>query len=344
MAFAQLTYRDSLRDIEACLRAVPKKMYRLGFRGKVSRSTLADANDTREWKIYADFAYQVIAEARKLCAGDDKLGIELDAAVYAFDATIVDLCLSMFPWARFRKRKGGIKIHTLLDLKLEIPAFIEVSEAALHEVKMLDALIPEPLAYYIMDRGYVDFRRLHRLHCVPCFFIVRSKENVQLKRLYSRAVDRSTGLRSDHVVIPESKYTRRKFPDRLRRIRYYDAETDTFYEFLTNSFALDALTICELYRNRWKVELFFKWIKQHLRIKSFFGTSINAVKTQIWIAVTVYALVAIAKRRLEIKQEMYTVLQILSLTLFEKMPILQAFQHHVEFDDPFNSGNQLNLF
>jgi len=345
MAFAQLTYRDSLRDIESCLRAVNVKHYHLGFRcSRISRSTLAEANEKRSWEIFAAFAYHVLAEARTLCAGDNHLSVELKAAVYAFDASIVDLCLSLFPWARFRKRKGGIKIHTLFDLKVEIPTFIEVSDAALHEVNMLDALIPEQLAYYIMDRGYLDFKRLYRLHCAPCYFIVRSKDNTRLKRLYSRHVDRSTGLRSDHVVVPESKYTRRKFPERLRRIRYYDVETEVLYEFITNSFALDALTICKLYKNRWKVELFFKWIKQHLKIKSFYGTSINAVKTQIWIAVTIYALVAVVRKKLKIHQEMYAVLQVLSLTLFEKMPINQAFQRLDQLKFSTTSSNQLNLF
>jgi hypothetical protein len=345
MAFAQLTYRDSLRDIEACLRAIGVKRYHLGFRcKKISRSTLAEANEKRDWKIYAALAQILITEARTLYANDSQLGIDLKAEVYAFDASIIDLCLSVFPWATFRRNKAAIKLHTLLDLKTNIPTFIEISAGSVHEVKMMNAFIPEQFAYYIMDRGFLDFKRLYKLHQTPCYFIIRSKNNTCLKRLYSRVVDRSSGVRSDHIVIPASLYTRKKFPANLRRIRYYDSETKVSYEFLTNDLHLDAITICKLYKARWKVELFFKWIKQHLKIKSFFGTSENAVKTQIWIAVSVYVLVAIVRKKLKIGFDLYTVLQIFSVTLFEKMPILQAFQKIPAPVDDRSKAKQLNLF
>ena len=343
MAFAQLTYRESLRDVEACLRAQRSKLYHMGIRGNVSRSTLADANESRDWKIYADFAQVLIHIARPLYANED-FGIELDQTVYALDATTIDLCLASFPWARFRKHKGAVKLHTLLDLRGSIPTFISVSDGKVHDVNILDELIPEHGAFYVMDKGYLDFSRLYRLNQWSAFFVIPAKSNFKCRRIYSRPVDKDTGLKCDQTIMLTSHYPSKDYPGPLRRIKYYDEETGNLFVFLTNNFGLPASMIPKLYKCRWQVELFFKWIKQHLRIKAFYGTSENAVKTQIWIAVSVYVLVAIIKKQFKIDLSLYTILQILSVTIFEKMPILQALEsgRYTTKDDPFN--NQLNLF
>lgn len=343
MAFAQLTYRESLRDIEACLKAQSNKLYHMGIRSKVARSTLADANEKRDWRIYADFAQSLIQTARRLYADED-LGLELDNTVYALDATTIDLCLSVFPWAHFRKNKAAVKLHTLLDLRGNIPSFIHISDGRLHDVNVLDLLLPEPGAFYVMDRGYTDFERLYQLEQESAFFVIRAKSNLQFRRLYSHHVDKNTGLRCDQTVVLTGFYTAQHYPDKLRRIKYYDAATNKRLVFLTNNFNLPALTITELYRYRWQVELFFKWIKQHLRIKSFFGTSENAVKTQVWIAVSVYVLVAIIKKRLNIKASLYSILQILSLTVFETTPIDQLLNGCDQSMKNDKFSNQLNLF
>ena len=343
MAFAQLTYRESLRDIECCLRAMREKLYHMGIRGKISRSTLADANEKRDWRIYGDFAQVLIHEARQLYADED-FGLELQDTVYALDATIIDLCLSVFPWAWFRTTKSAIKLHTLMDLRGNIPSFIWITHAKLHEVNILDQLVPEAGAIYVMDRGYLDFGRLYRLHQGSSFFIVRAKANTGLRRLYSMPVDKTVGIRCDQVVVPIVFYSKKAYPEKLRRVKFFDAEQERRLTFITNQFTLPALTIAELYRCRWQVELFFKWIKQHLRIKSFYGTSENAVKTQIWIAISVYVLVAIIKKRLKVDLSLYTILQILSITLFEKMPIIQAFQAFDYKNTTTDNGNQLKLF
>ena len=343
MAFAQLTNRESLRDIESCLRAVKDKLYHMGIRGWVSRNTLAVANEKRDWRIYADFAQVLINEARQLYA-DEPFGVDLDETVYALDSTTIDLCLSLFPWAQFRKAKGAIKLHTLLDLRGNIPVFIRVSDGLWHDVNILDELIPEPGSIYIMDRGYVDFERLYTLDQLLAIFIIRAKKNLQFRRIYSHEVDKSTGLICDQTIRFTGFYPSRDYPDQLRRICYRDPDTDKVLTFLTNNFTLPALTVADLYRCRWQVELFFKWIKQHLRIKSFFGTSMNAVKTQIWIAICVYVLVAILRKRLKMERDLYTILQILSVTLFEKLPILQAL---TEVDYTLLEGyssKQLELF
>ncbi|MEJ2024142.1 MAG: IS4 family transposase [Deltaproteobacteria bacterium] len=343
MAFAQLTYRESLRDIECCLRAMREKLYHMGIRGNISRSTLADANEKRDWRIYCDFAQLLIHVARRLYADDD-FGLELEETVYALDASTIDLCLSLFPWARFRRTKGAIKLHTLLDLRGNIPAFITITDGKVHEVNMLDELIPELGAIYVMDRGYLDFARLYAIDQFPAFFVVRSKHNTRFRRIYSRPIDKSTGLRCDQTITFTGFYSKKDYPEKLRRIKFFDTEKKKTLNFLTNNFTLPALTIAELYRYRWQIELFFKWIKQHLRIKGFYGTSVNAVKTQIWIAISVYVLVAIIKKRLNLEQSLYTILQILSVTLFEKMPILQVFQHFDYTECLPNACNQLKLF
>ena len=343
MGFAQLTYRESLRDIEACLNAQSNKLYHMGIRSNVARSTLADANERRDWRIYADFAQSLIQTARRLYIDED-LGLELDNTVYALDATTIDLCLSVFPWAHFRQTKAAVKLHTLLDLRGNIPSFIHISDGKLHDVNVLDVLLPEPGAFYVMDRGYLDFERLYQLNLASAFFVIRAKANLKFRRLYSHPVDKNTGLRCDQTVVLTGFYSAQYYPDKLRRIKYYDAETNKRFVFLTNNFSLPALTIAELYRCRWQVELFFKWIKQHLRIKSFFGTSENAVKTQIWIAVSTYVLVAIIKKRLNIKLSLYSILQILSLTLFESMPLDQLLTNCDQNMKNQNSDNQLNLF
>ena len=324
MAFAQLSYRESLRDIESCLRAMHNKLYHLGIRARVSKSTLAYANENRDWRIYADFAQVLIHIARDLYADDD-FGVELDETVYALDASTIDLCLSLFPWARFRKTKGAIKLHTLLDLRGSIPSFISVTEGNVHDVNVLDELIPEPGAFYIMDRAYLDFERLYLLNQYMAFFIIRSKSNTRFRRLYSHPIDKSTGLRCDQAIVLTGIHTKKYYPDKIRRVKFFDDQKDRSFSFLSNNFLLPALVVAELYRCRWHVELFFKWIKQHLRIKAFYGTSENAVKTQIWIAVSVYVLVAIVKKQLRLDDvSLYTILQILSVTLFEKAPLLQV--------------------
>ena len=343
MAFAQLTYRESLRDIEACLRAQQSKLYHMGIRGKVSRNTLANANKVRDWRIYADFAQSLIHVARELYLNDE-FGVELDQTVYALDSTTVDLCLSVFPWARFRKTKGAIKLHTLLDLRGNIPTFISISDGLLHDVNVLDELIPEPGAFYIMDRAYMDFARLYHLTQWTACFVIRAKSNLKFRRLYSHPIDKATGLRCDQIVRLIGPRSAKYYPEKLRRVKYFDAQTQKTLIFLTNNFTLPALTIAEIYRCRWQIELFFKWIKQHLRIKSFYGTSENAVKTQIWIAVSVYVLVAIIKKRLKLEASLYTILQILSVTTFEKTSILQMLTDLHCTTELNESHNQLNLF
>ena len=343
MAFAQLTYRESLRDIEICLSAQASKLYHMGFREPPRRSTLADANETRPWRIHADFAQRLIAQARKLYADTD-LGLDLKNSVYALDSTTIDLCLSVFPWAHFRTTKSAVKMHTLLDLRGNIPSFIHISDGKLHDVNALDLLVAEPGAIYVMDRGYVDFARLYTLHQAGAFFVTRAKSNMDARRLYSAASDRENGIICDQTIALAGVQTSRHYPEHLRRIRFKDPETGKTLVFLTNQRTLPAATICALYKSRWQVELFFKWIKQHLRIKKFYGTSENAVKTQIWIAVSVYVLVAIVKKRLQLDASLYTLLQILSLTLFEKMPILQALSQAEPQIDQDLKDNQLKLF
>jgi len=343
MAFAQFTYRESLRDIEACLRSMGGKLYHMGFRGRIARSTLADANETHDWRIYADFAQVLIGIARPLYVGDP-MGVDLKHSLYALDSTTIDLCLTLFPWARFRKRKGAIKMHTLLDLHGNIPTFISITDGKVHDVNVLDEILPEAGAFYVMDRGYVDFERLYRFTLSSAFFVVRTKSNVLLQRRYSRPLDKDTGVRSDHTVILTAIDSAKRYPDALRRVSYLDVDTRKRFKFLTNNFTLPALTIAQIYKCRWQVELFFKWIKQHLRIKAFYGTSENAVKTQIWIAVSVYVLVAIVRKRLGLETSLYQILQILSVTLFEKTPILRALQAPDSENDLVDSGNQLILF
>jgi IS4 transposase len=343
MAFAQLTYRESLRDIQVCLRATQSRLYHLGIRGKISRNTLAHANQTRDWRIYADFAQILIARARKLYAADS-FGIELDQAVYALDSTTIDLCLALFPWAEFRKRKGAVKLHTLLDLHGNIPSVVIITTGKVHDVNILDQLIIEVGAIYIMDRGYLDFARLYKIHRAPAFFVTRTKTNFNRKRLYSQPVDKSTGIQCDQVVVLTGYYAKKDYPEKLRRIRYFDSKNNKILVFLTNNFLLPAITIANLYRCRWQVELFFKWIKQHLRIKAFYGTTENAVKTQIWIAISVYVLVAIVKKTLNLDQSLYTILQILSVTLFEKEPIYQALSNVSYTNQEDQLSNQSNLF
>lgn len=343
MAFAQLTYRESLRDIETCLSAMESKLYHMGFRSKVYRNTLANANEKRDWRIYADFAQILISIAKDLYAGEE-LGFELEATVYALDSTTIDLCLSLFPWALFRKHKGAIKMHTLMSLRGNIPCFISITQGKKHDVNIIDELILESGAFYIMDRAYIDFVRLYVIHQSSAFYVTRAKRNLCFQRRYSYPVDKTTGLRSDQLIILTREDTATDYPEPLRRIRYYDAEKDKNLIFLTNNFSLPALTICQLYKSRWQVEQFFKWIKQHLRIKAFYGTSMNEVKTQIWIAVSVYVLIAILKKRLQIEQSLYTILQILSLSLFEKTPILQLFTE-ADYKNKTNEASiQLSLF
>lgn len=343
MAFAQLTYRESLRDIECCLRAMQGKLYHMGIRGKIARSTLADANEIRDWRIYGDFAQILIHEARRLYANTD-FGLDLKETVYALDSSTIDLCLSMFPWARFRKTKSAVKLHTLLDLRGSIPAFIWITDGKVHDVNALDHLVPEPGAIYVMDRAYLDFQRLYNMHQCSAIFVLRSKTNTGLRRLYSREVDKSQNVRCDQIVVTTGVNSSKDYPDKLRRIKFFDAEKGRTFTFLTNQFSLPAITIADLYRYRWQVEIFFKWIKQHLRIKSFYGTSENAVKTQIWIAVSTYVLVAIMKKRLKIELSLYTILQILSISLFERMPIYQALTDSGYNTNVVPSQIQLKLF
>jgi len=343
MAFAQLTYRESLRDIEACLRVAKTKLYHMGIRGKVARNTLAHANETRDWRIYADFAQVLIHTARDLYADED-FGLELDQTVYALDATVIDLCLSVFPWAKFRRHKAAVKLHTLLDLRGNIPVLIHITHGNIHDVNILDDLFIEAGSIYIMDRAYLDFTRLYRMHQSHAYFVTRAKRNFAFKRLYSQPVDKSTGVQADQIITVTGFYSQRNYPEKLRRIRYYDADTKKRLVFLTNQFSLPAIVIARLYKYRWQVELFFKWIKQHLRIKAFYGTTENAVKTQIWIAISVYVLMAIVKKRLSLPRSLYTILQILSVTLFEKMPILQVLSHTNSEEPEVDDRNQLNLF
>ena len=344
MSFAQLTYRESLRDIEACLRAMRSKLYHMGIHSSVSRNNLSNANERRDWRIYAEFAQFLIVEARTLYA-DEELSVDLDASVYALDSTTIDLCLSVFPWARFRKRKGAVKMHTLLNLRGSIPEFIHISDGKMHDVNVLDYLVPAPGAYYLMDRGYLDFKRLYEINTCQAFFVTRAKGNFKFKRRYSRPVDKTTGLICDQTVILTTFYPAKAYPEPLRRIKFRDPEDpNSLLVFLTNDFSLPAMTITKLYKARWMIELFFKWIKQHLRIKAFYGTTPNAVKTQIWIAISTYLLVAILKKRLRIKLPLYTILHILSVSLFEKTPILQAFQAWDYETEISHSHNQLMLF
>ncbi len=343
MAFAQLTYRESLRDIEACLRSMQNKLYHMGIRGGMSRNNLANANETRDWRIYADFAQVLIHQARSLYADDD-FGVELDQTVYALDTTTIDLCLSLFPWARFQKRKAGIKLHTALDLRGSIPIFIKITDARVYDLCILDELIPEAGSFYIMDRGFLDFTRLYTLNLFNAYFVIRSKSNIKFRRIYSLPVDKSKGLRCDQIVILTGLYTPEYYPEKLRRIRFTDSENNKKLTFLTNNFILPAYTIAQLYKCRWQIELFFKWIKQHLRIKSFYGRSVNAVKTQIWIAISVYVLVAIIKKRIDLKVSLYTFLQILSVTAFEKVSILQVLREFSDMKQPDDSCKQLELF
>jgi hypothetical protein len=343
LAFAQLTYRESLRDIITCLKVLKPKLFHVGIRGSVSRSTLADANEKRDWRIYADLAQVLITEAKGLYANED-FGVDLDNTVYALDASTIDLCLSLFPWARFRKRKGAVKLHTLLNLRGNIPEFIHISDGKLHDVNVLDILIPEVGSIYVMDRGYVDFTRLFSLHQALAYFVTRAKSNFRCRRRYSRPVDKRTGLRCDQTVVLTGIRSKDDYPEPMRRIVYYDGKTEKRFVFLTNNFVLPALTIAQLYKSRWQVELFFKWIKQHLRIKAFYGTSENAVKTQIWSAICFYVLGAIIKKKLGLEASLYTILQILSVSLFEKTPILQAFSKHGDTVENSDSCNQLELF
>jgi IS4 transposase len=343
MAFAQLTYRESLRDIEACLGAVPERLYHMGIRSKVSRSTLADANERRDWRIYADFAQVLISHARRLYIGE-AFGVDLDETVYAFDSTTINLCLSLFPWAHFRRTKGAIKLHTLLDLRGSIPSFIHITSGTVHDVAVLDELLPEPGALYVLDRGYVDFARLYRLHEAQAGFVIRARKNLRFLRRYSHPVDRSTGIICDQTVVLVTPKSLEAYPEPLRRVRFRDLETGKRITLLSNRFSLPATTIGELYRCRWHVELFFKWIKQHLRITAFYGTSENAVKTQIWIAICVYVLVAIVRKRLGIELSLYTMLQILSVSLFEKIEITQALASARSRNDDLSVCNQLQLF
>ena len=343
MAFAQLTYRESLRDIEACLRAQSSKLYHLGIRSNIARNTLANANATRDWRIYCEFAQRLIGVARRLYA-DEPLGVELNDTVYALDSTTIDLCLSVFPWAPFRSTKAAVKLHTLLDLRGPIPSFIFISDGKMHDVNILDQLVPEPGAFYVMDRGYIDFERLARLHDAGSFFVTRAKSNLKAQRRYSHAVDRSTGLICDQTIVLTVFYSRKGFDAPLRRIRFRDPESGKRLVFLTNNFALPAFTITQLYRLRWRVELFFKWITQHLRIKAFFGTNENAVKSQIWIAISVYVLVAIIKKRLNLSASLYEILQILSLTMFERTPLHQLLTLSPPEPSIITPANQLKLF
>ena len=343
MAFAQLTYRVSLRDIEICLKSLKAKLYHVGIRGNIARNTLAKANQTRDWRIYADFAAVLIAQARKLYAGDS-LSIALEETVYAFDSTTIDLCLALFPWARFRRRKGAVKLHTLVDLRGNIPCFVHISSGKMHDVKALDYLPLEPGAFYVMDRGYIDFARLYVFQEHMAFFVTRAKKNLQCRCKAQRPVDTNTGLRCDQTIVLSGAKSRAQYPARLRRVKYVDPITGKRLVFLTNNFVLDAMTIARLYKCRWQVELFFKWIKQHLRIKSFFGTSENAVKTQVWIAISVYVLVAIVKKELKLGRSLNDILQILSLSLFEKTELFQALSQQIAPKEPGARPNQLSLF
>lgn len=342
MAFAQLTYRDSLRAIETSLRAMPSKLYHMGIRGNIAKSTLADANENRDWRIYADFAQVLINIARRLYQDED-FGVELEETVYALDSTTIDLCLSLFPWARFRKYKGAVKLHTLLDLRGNIPSMIWITDGKVHDLNILDVLIPEPGTFYILDRAYIDFLRLHSLQLASAFFVIRAKANLQFQRIYSHNIDKSTGLRCDQIIRLTGPKSSQYYPEKLRRISYLDKETSIRYVFLTNNFSVSALTITLLYKSRWNVEIFFKWIKQHLRIKKFYGNSSNAVKTQIWIAISTYVLVAILKKQLKLESSLYTILQILSVTVLHNVPIQQVLTDSRCNSESGDSDNQLKL-
>jgi len=343
MSFAQLTYRESLRDIEVCLRAQRGKLYHSGLAGPVKRSTLADANESRDWRIYADFAQSLIQTARPLYANTE-LEIDLGATLYALDSTTIDLCLSLFPWAQFRRAKAAIKLHTSMEIQSSIPVFIAITSGRVHDINLLDAITPEPGSFMVMDRGYVDFARLYRIQLALAFFVIRSKDNLQYSRRYSRAHDRTTGVRSDQTILLTGPKSSLFYPVELRRVSYHALDIDRRFVFLTNNFSVSAQTIADLYKYRWRIELFFKWIKQHLRIKKFYGTSINSVKIQVWTAISVYVLVAIIKKELGLKQDIYTILQVLSLTLFEKTPILSLFESYDESFQRTDSTNQLNLW
>lgn len=343
MAFAQLTYRESLRDIEACLRAMGSRLYHMGIKSNVSRNNLAHTNENRDWRIYADFAQILVSRAKSLYA-NEPLGIDLQSTVYALDSSTIDLCMSLFPWARFRRTKSAIKLHTLMNLRGSIPEFIHISDGKMHDVNVLDLLVPSPGAFYIMDRGYLDFQRLYQLHQERSFFITRAKNNFRFRRRYSHEVDKSSNVQCDQTIVLTTHYPAKNYPEPLRRIRFYDTDTQKRFVFLTNNFELPGVTITQLYKARWHIEIFFKWIKQHLRIKAFFGTSENAVKVQIWTAVSTYLLVAIMKKELMLEQSLYTILQVLSLSLFEKMPILKAFSENCISVQSTQHSNQLTLF
>jgi hypothetical protein len=343
MAYAQLATRESLRDVETCLQAHANKLHHVGFRGRVTKSTLSDANVARDWRIYRDFALSLIGQARKLYA-HEPFGVELRNTAYALDTTTIDLSLSLFPWAHFQRTKAAVRLHTLLDLRGNIPSFVHISDGKLNEVNVLDEIAFEPGSFYIMDRGFLDFTRLHTLHLAQAFFVIRAKSNMRYRRMYSHAIDKACGLRCDQTIVLTGQFSSSDYPAQLRRVKFYDAKHDKLLVFLTNNFQLPALTVAQLYRCRWQVELFFKWIKQHLRIKAFLGTSENAVKTQVWIAITVYVLVAIVKKRLQLPASLYTLLQILSVTLFEKVPLAQVLAATEETTEASADTNQLNLF
>jgi len=344
MSFAQLSYRQSLRDIEACLNAQPNKLYHMGIKGHVSRTNLANANQKRDWRIYAEFAQVLISQARKLYQDDPEFIVDLDNTIYALDSTTIDLCLSLFPWAKFRKNKGAVKLHTLLDIQGSIPVFIEITRGLVHDVNILDVLIPEPGSFYVMDRGYLDFERLYRIKENLGYFIIRAKKNMKFQRTESREIDKSTGLCCDQVIRLSGINTRKSYPDKLRRVKYHDRETDKILVFVTNNFDIPALSVAKLYRNRWRVELFFKWIKQHLKIKTFFGTSPNAVKTQIWIAISIYVMIAMIRKMEKIELNLYTIFQIFSVSLFEKVPIYQLLTNIDYNIQESISSKQLKLF
>lgn len=343
MAFAQLTYRESLRDIEACLRAMKNKLHHMGIQSKVSRSTLADANEKRDWRIYSDFAYILINKAKELYK-DEKLFDEPDETIYALDSTTIDLCLTLFPWAKFRKTKSAIKLHTLLNLQNNIPSFIHVTDGSVHDVNILDVLITEIGAYYIIDKGYIDYERLYSLNLNNAYFVTRAKSNMKFRRVYTHKIDKSTGLICDQTIVFTNYYSAKDYPDKIRRIKYFNSEKNKKFIFLTNNFSLPAITIALLYRQRWQIELFFRWIKQHLRIKSFFGNSANSVKTQVWIAISVYVLLVIIKKKLKIEVSLYTFLQVISISIFEKTPIFQLFQNDDYTSNHGSVSNQLFLF
>jgi len=344
MCFAQLTYRESLRDIESCLNAQPQKLYHMGIKGHVNRTNLSNANENRDWRIYAEFAQILITKARRLYKDDNDFSIELENTVYALDSTTIRLCLSLFTWARYRKNVGAVRLHTLLDLRGSIPTFIAVTDGKVHDVNILDVIEPENNAVYVMDRGYIDFKRLYKINQASAFFVVRAKKNFKFRRLYSNQVDKSLSLRCDQIIKLTGDQSANNYPDKLRRIKYFDKEKNKYLVFLTNNFELSAVTIADLYKNRWKIELFFKWIKQHLKIKTFYGTSINAVITQIWIAICSYLIVAIIKKELKIRVNLYTILQIFSISLFEKVPIYQLFSNFKFSKNKKCLDNSLTLF